>query len=169
MPTEMERTDLFQAVVRPVTGLYNTVMVTLASSPIYIIAIDANTEKEMSLRMLVLTAAISAASCHNNPVILASREWDGAKVCGQVTSQTRTLPLFQGITVAPSRCLPSALQITSGSRWVEIFAEARDLLIKSFTAACMDGVPDSYGNVGHVCPSGSPMSHKAGSNLIVHA
>ena len=66
--------------------------------------------------------------------LVASCRCEGAKVSGQVASQTRTRPTFHGITVAPSDLFPSARQIPAGSRWATILAVARDLLMRSLIA-----------------------------------
>ena len=65
----------------------------------------------------------------------ASCKWDGAKVSGQVVSQTSTRPLFHGIIVAPSGLFPSNRHIPAGSKCAETLADARDLLMMSLKNA----------------------------------
>ena len=79
---------------------------------------------------------IPSACFATAPASLPARSmWDGAKVSGQVASQTKMRPLFQGRIVTPSDLFPSDLQIPTGSRWANILADPKDLLMMS----CLDG------------------------------
>ena len=86
---------------------------------------------------VLLGFAFSAWLATSPASIVARATWEGVDVSGQGASDTSDQPFFQGITEIPSGLLPSERAMPMGSRREGIFAEASDLLRRSFTAACL--------------------------------
>ena len=68
------------------------------------------TKKWLGTRLPYKESFLSSAKAAPAPALLvALAMYEGAKVSVQVTSQTRSLPFFQGMTEIPSGRFPSAL------------------------------------------------------------
>ena len=90
------------------------------------------TESSAYLVRFLFSAAIAA-----DPAIKEVwRTCDGARVSGQVKSQTKALPLDQGIIVTPSGRFPSPLSIPVGSRMVGVFALRNARAMTSLAKEC---------------------------------